>query len=88
MDARGQRALARRNCREATEVVQEGPREDEIVESDTEKDEILEEREAVPLRIRIPGARARVGPPAAVPASCSSSSNSCPNRSWNVVKHG
>ena len=50
-------------------MVQEGPREEEIVESDTEEDEILEEREAVPLRIRIPGARARGGPPAAaIPA--------------------
>ncbi len=44
-------------------------RREEIVESDTEEDEILEEREAVPLRIRIPGARARGGPPAAaIPA--------------------
>ena len=69
MNARGQRALARRNRREAAEVVQEGPREEEIVESDTEEDDILEEREAVPLRIRIPGARARSGPPAAeIPA--------------------
>ncbi len=69
MNARGQRAVARRNRREAAEVVQEGPREEEIVESDTEEDEILEEREAVPLRIRIPGARARGGPPAAaIPA--------------------
>ena len=42
MNARGQRALARRNCREAAEVVQEGPREEEIVELDTEEEEILE----------------------------------------------
>jgi len=41
--------------------------EDEIVESDAEEEEILKERDAVPLRIRIPGAR--VGPPAAaIPA--------------------
>ena len=53
MDARGQRALARRNRGEVAAVVQEGPREEEIVESDTEEEEILEEREAVPLRIRI-----------------------------------
>ena len=46
-------------------VGQEGPREVEIVESDTEEDESLDEREAVPLCIRIPGARARGGPPAA-----------------------
>jgi len=35
-------------------------------DSDSEEEEILEEREAVPLRIRIPGARARGGPPAAI----------------------
>ena len=63
MNARGQRALARTNCREAAEEVQKGPREEEMVESDTEEEEILEEREAMPLRI--PGARARGGPPAA-----------------------
>ena len=51
MNARGQRAVARRNRREAAEVVQEGPREEEIVESDTEEEEILEEREAVPLLV-------------------------------------
>jgi len=39
-------------------VVQE-PREKEIVESDTEEEEILEEQYAAPLSIRIPGARAR-----------------------------
>ena len=61
MNARGQRALARRNRHEAAEVAKEGPRE-EIVESDTEE-EILEERDAAPLRI--PRARARGGPPAA-----------------------
>ena len=37
--------MARRNRREAAEVVQEGPREEEIVESDTEEDDNLEERE-------------------------------------------
>ena len=63
MDERGQRAAARRNRREAAEVGQEGPREEEIVEADAEEDEILEER------IRISAARARVGPPAAaIPA--------------------
>ncbi len=63
------RAVARRNRREVAAVGQEGPREEEIVESDTEEDEILEEREAVPLRIRIPGARAQGGhPAAAIPA--------------------
>ena len=69
MNARGQRAVARRNRREAAEVVQEGPREEEIVESDTEEDDILEDRDAIPLCIRIPGDRARGGPPtAAIPA--------------------
>ena len=48
-------------------MVQEGHREEEIVESDTE--EILEERDASPLRTCIPGARGRGGPPAAeIPA--------------------
>ena len=48
-------------------MVQKGSREEEIVESDTEEEEILEEeeRDAAPLRIRIPGARAQSGPPAA-----------------------
>jgi len=65
MDARGQRALARKNRREAVEEVPAAPREENPVESDTEESEILEEREQVPLRIRI-----RVGPPAAeVPAA-------------------
>ena len=69
MNARGQRALVRRNHREAAEVVHEGSRGEEIVESDTEEDEILKEREAIPLHIRIPGARARGGPSAAaIPA--------------------
>ena len=50
-------------------MVQEGPREEEIVKSDTEEEEILEERDVSPLRIRIPGARARGEPPAAaIPA--------------------
>ena len=36
---------------------------------DTEKEEILEERNSFSLRIRIPGAQARGGPPAAaIPA--------------------
>ena len=69
MDARGQRPLARRNRREGAAVGQEGPREEEIVEADAAEDEILEEREDVPVRIRIPAGRARVGPPAAaIPA--------------------
>jgi len=39
------------------------------VESDTEEEETLEERDAAPLRIRFPGDRARVGPPeATIPA--------------------
>ena len=42
-------------------MIQYGP----IVESDTEEEEILEERYAIPLRIRIPGARDRSEPPAA-----------------------
>ena len=54
MNARDQRALARKNHRE---LVQEGHREEEIAESETEEEEILEERDAIPLRIRIPGAR-------------------------------
>ena len=41
--------------------------EEEIVESGTEEEDILEERDAGPLHIfiRIPGARAPGGPPAA-----------------------
>ena len=50
-------------------MVQEGPREEEIVESDTEEEDILDERDAISLRIRIPGAKARGRPPApAIPA--------------------
>ena len=41
-------------------MVQGGTREEEIVESDTEDEEIIEEWDAIPLRIRIPGARAPV----------------------------
>jgi len=62
MNARRQRALARKHRREVAEVVQEGPKEEEIVESDNEEEEILKERD-VPLRIRIPGSRARGGSP-------------------------
>ena len=66
MDARGQRDLAGRNTREAVEEVLAGPREENLVESDTKESDILEERECqVPLRIFIPGARGRGGPPAA-----------------------
>jgi len=65
MDARGQRAFARRNRRDAVDEVPAAPREENPEESDTEESEILEEREQVSLRIRIPGARGRVGPPAA-----------------------
>jgi len=57
MNARCQRALARRYRRDA--FVQEGPREEEI----------LEKRDDVPLRIRILCARARGGPPAAAAAA-------------------
>ena len=39
------------------------------MESDTEDEDILEERGAAPVRIRIPGSRARGEPPAAeIPA--------------------
>ena len=65
MNARGQRALARRNWREAVEKVPAGPREENPVESDTEDEDILEDRDQVPLRIRIPGAKGRGGPPVA-----------------------
>ena len=61
MNAKGQRALERRNHRRLTTLVQ-GRREEEILESDSEREEILKERDAVPLRIRIPGARVRGGP--------------------------
>jgi len=43
MNARGQRALARRNRREVVEEVPAGYREENPVESDTEEIEILEE---------------------------------------------
>ena len=67
MNARGQRTLARKNRHDEAEVVQEGPKEEEIEESDTEEEEILEKRDAIPLRV--PGARARDGPSAAaIPA--------------------
>ena len=39
------------------------------MESDAEEEEILEEREAAPLRIRIPGARHRGAPSAAAAAA-------------------
>ena len=45
MDARGQRALARRNRHEAIEEVPAAPREENPVELDTEESDILEERE-------------------------------------------
>ena len=41
------------------------------MESDAEEEEILEEREAAPLRIRIPGARHRGAPSAAAAAALS-----------------
>ena len=41
MNARGQRALARRNRRK----VSVGPREEDLVEFDTEDEDILEERD-------------------------------------------
>ena len=52
--------MEKRNCRE---VVQEVPREEEIVESDTEEKEILEERDAIPLRIQILGSKLEVDLP-------------------------
>ena len=39
------------------------------MKSDTEEEEILEERDLAPLRIRIPGARSRGGLPAAAAAA-------------------
>ena len=70
MNAIGQRALARRNTRDAVEEVLAGPKEENPVESDTENEDILEERDHHPLRIRIPVARDRGGLPATeVPAS-------------------
>ena len=53
MDARGQRALTRRNRREAVDKIFAAPREENLVESDTEESEILKEGEQVPLSIRI-----------------------------------
>ena len=49
MDARGQRALARRNSRDAVEEVPAAPREENPVESDTEESDILEELELLVL---------------------------------------
>jgi len=43
MNARGQRAFARRYRREAVKEVPAGPREENPVESDTEEEDILEE---------------------------------------------
>ena len=78
-NARGQRALARRNRRNAIEVPA-APREENPVESDTEESDILKKREQVPLRIRIQGARGRADPPAAeVPAAID------PKMWWNKV---
>jgi len=71
MNARCQRALARNRC-DAVEEVPEGPREESPVKSDAEEEDILEERDQVPLRIRIPGAphsRDRSGSPVAEIAS-------------------
>ena len=69
INARSQRALARRNRYEAVEEVPAEPREENPAESDTEED-ILEEQDQVPLHILIPDARGRGGPPAAeVPAA-------------------
>ena len=68
MVARGQRELARRNRREVVEKVPAGPREENPVELDTEEQDIFWDQ--FPLRIRIPGARGRGGPPVAeVPAA-------------------
>ena len=55
-------SLTRRNRREAAEVVPEGPWEEEMVESESEEENIVD---AAPLRIRVPGARARGGPTSA-----------------------
>ena len=72
-------ALARRNRRESAEVVQEGPREEEIVESYTEDEEIIEERDETTLYLhtRCSGSR-----------WTSSSNNSGSNQSWHVIEHG
>ena len=75
MNVRGQRALVRRNRRE-TDVVQEGPREEEIVESDTEEDSGGARCFTFTyLHTRCSG-------------STSSSSHSGSNPSWNVIIHG
>ena len=44
MDARGQRALARRNRRDAVEEVPTAPIEENPVKLDTEESDIFEER--------------------------------------------
>ena len=59
MNARGQRSLARIICRETAEVVQERRRNCGRG--------ILDERDAILLRIRIPDARARGAPLAEIP---------------------
>ena len=48
MDARGQRALARRNRHDAVEEVPVAHRKENAMESDTEESDILEERDQVP----------------------------------------
>jgi len=53
-----------RNRCESVEEVPTWPQEKIPVESDTEDEDILERRDEVPLRVRIPGARGRSGPPA------------------------
>ena len=64
MNARCQRDLARRNHGSG------GSSGEEIVEKDTEEEEILEERDATPIHIFIPSTRGRGGSTAvaAVPA--------------------
>ena len=64
MNARGQRALARRNRCEGAEVVQEGPREEEILDSDTAGD--CRGARCCSFTYSYSGGRSRVGPPAAV----------------------
>ena len=51
--------MVRRNRREALRKV----RKEDLVGSGTEEEDILEERDAFPLGICIPSARARGGPP-------------------------
>ena len=53
------------------------------MESDAEEEEILKERDAVPLRFHIPGARAQGGPPAAVIGIATAT-----HRFGYVAKHG